>query len=286
MSYTSAAAPAILTLGLLLAVFAPIRLHPATKSRVISVLIVATGAASAAWASVVAGAFLVDSLPFAWSEAPLLRLLAGHRADGPLEFVAIVLLVAAAVRWFSVIRREPRVVEQSSDGFVVIDDRRLFAYAVSGRDPHIAVSRELVDTLTPAEFGAVISHERSHLVNRHHRFVLTARRATAFAIWLVPMISALRYQLERWSDEDAAEECGDRELLAMTIAKVALSDHDRRSALAIGNHHVRRRVEALLAQPPGRMTIIDSATTISANAAATGMVGSALQLHHLLPHIA
>jgi hypothetical protein len=61
--------------------------------------------------------------------------------------------------------------------------------------------------------------------------------------------------VERWADEDAARDVGDRDVVARTIARTALLQHaayqpERAATAAATGGDVPRRVRALLAPPP------------------------------------
>lgn len=194
----------------------------------------------------------------------------------PLGVAAIVLLVVSlavavrlGVRWVS----EVRSAQELSRGLLQTDVP--IALAVPGRRGGVLVSRGLMSALSPPELGVVFQHESSHLRHAHHRYLAVG----ALAAGLLPPLRALnermRFALERWADEDAAEAVGDRELVARTIARVALmrSQPAPGPMGAFADSGVVRRVEALLDRPPGRNPIVGPVSLLG-----TGLVTGALAL--------
>ncbi|MGW0683723.1 M56 family metallopeptidase [Streptomyces sp. NPDC002754] len=118
----------------------------------------------------------------------------------------------------------------------------------------IVVSTALLDRLAPAERRALFAHERAHLTARHHRLLLTVRLAARANPFLRPLSSAVAYTAERWADEEAAAQVGDRKVVARAIGKAALSSGGAREPLFAAfaaPGPLPRRVAALLAPPPG-----------------------------------
>jgi hypothetical protein len=94
----------------------------------------------------------------------------------------------------------------------------------------------------------------------------------------------VKYLTERWADEVAAERVGSRDLVATTIARVALlpSSEMRAHSLSIGGGNVVTRVEALvvpLPVTPVRVTLFGCSVVI------TAVLGLILQLHHLVDFV-
>lgn len=154
-------------------------------------------------------------------------------------------------------RIEPELGEHQPYGaheIVVLPTDGLMALSVSGLPGQIVVSRGLVETLSPAEFTAVVRHEAAHLDHRHHRFLLLAT-AVETALRPVPLVRrsvvAFRAALERWADEDAAGEHEDgRSTVRSALVGVALAAVDPAIAAFSGADDVVERLEALQGPTP------------------------------------
>ncbi|CAN5754244.1 hypothetical protein BH20ACT4_BH20ACT4_06730 [soil metagenome] len=66
-------------------------------------------------------------------------------------------------------------------------------------------------------------YERAHVTHHHHRHLATAEVAAAIMPLVRPLLTRLRFATERWADETAACEIGDRRLVARAIARAALA---------------------------------------------------------------
>jgi Zn-dependent protease with chaperone function len=139
-------------------------------------------------------------------------------------------------------RRPPRL--------VLVDDPAPVAHAVAalpGCAGHIVVSRALWDHLGDGELRrAVLEHERAHL--RHHHALRLA--LGELAVLVNPLLSStveqLRFELERWADEDAAAATS-RATTAEAVATVALAGPRHVVALGFDGASTTARVRALLA---------------------------------------
>src|SRR5690606_14740688 len=81
------------------------------------------------------------------------------------------------------------------------------------------------------------------------------RLAAAANPLLRPLVRVVSTSIERWADEDAARDIGDRRLAARALARAALLTSGRAGpsgALAVADHAVVHRVRALLAPPAQR----------------------------------
>ncbi|MFD8482155.1 M56 family metallopeptidase, partial [Kitasatospora sp. NPDC059673] len=105
----------------------------------------------------------------------------------------------------------------------VLDDDRADAYALPGRPPRIVATTGMLAALSAPERAALLAHERAHLAGRHHLLLAAAEYAAACHPALRPLRGALGYHLERWADECAAAEVGDRALTARAIGRAALA---------------------------------------------------------------
>jgi hypothetical protein len=124
------------------------------------------------------------------------------------------------------------------------------AVAVPGWHGSIVVTSGMLKALDPAERAVLLAHERSHLRSAHWAFRVATRLGTALLPTVRPTIASCDGVLERWADEAAAHEVGDRRLTARSLAKAALAatDYQRSSlSLAFAEGAVGERVQALLA---------------------------------------
>ncbi|WP_045878062.1 M56 family metallopeptidase [Pseudofrankia sp. DC12] len=148
--------------------------------------------------------------------------------SGPFAIVAIVAAVSA-IRAFHRQRAALRAAEDEAaalpgeDLVVVVPGTAPDAFTLPGVRGRIVVTEALRDALSSDELKVVLAHERAHLACHHHRYVDAARLAAAGQPLLRPVARLVEYGVERWADERAALEIGDRALVARTIGAVALA---------------------------------------------------------------
>lgn len=165
-------------------------------------------------------------------------------------------LVVASRRGLAVLAayRSCRGMPVSAGNLVVVTKAQGGAVAVPGRPGRIVVAQSLLAALSGPERRALLAHERAHLEHGHHWHVGAVSLAAAANPLLAPLRGAVAHATERWADEEAAEEVGDRRAVAAAVARAALvSGRLRRSAgpqLAAAAHAVPARVAALLIRPP------------------------------------
>jgi hypothetical protein len=155
------------------------------------------------------------------------------------------------VRALAAVRRSCQHLPAVAD-LVVVDSDRAEAFATPTPAGRIVVTTGMLRALSAVERRALLAHERSHLGHRHAWWVLAADLAAAANPLLWWTAEAVRHAVERWADEDAAREIGDRKLTARTVARVALlvkANPETAVANAAGGD-VPERVRALLAAPP------------------------------------
>ena len=144
---------------------------------------------------------------------------------------------------------------------VVLDAEHPDAYALSAGRGRIVITRPLLRLLDAGERRALLAHERAHLTAHHHRYRLAVVLAASVCPLLRPAREAVTNSTERWADEVAAAEIGDRSLVAATLARTSLLvDASPRPAPA---HALRgaagpvvRRVEALLHSGPRQRPLL------------------------------
>ncbi|HEY2053571.1 MAG TPA: M56 family metallopeptidase [Solirubrobacterales bacterium] len=147
---------------------------------------------------------------------------------------------------------------------LVVDDPDAGAVAIPGRPGRIVVSRSLLARLSPFERRVVLAHERAHLAAGHHWHRSVVAVAAAANPLLRPLVGAVGFTTERWADERAAEEIGDRRGAARALARVALltggAGSGRQPELAIDGRPVAARVSALLGDAPPPRPLLTAAT--------------------------
>jgi hypothetical protein len=156
------------------------------------------------------------------------------------------------------------------------------AYAVPGSPGHVVVSSGMLNRLQPDEQQVLLAHEHAHLRHRHHRYLRVVDLAAAAVPVLVPMRAKVRFATERWADEDAVSEVGDRRLVARAISRAAIvqSEHSSERPLELAGLGVLARVDALLSEPP--QLRMNPALAVTVAALAATIASSALQLERLV----
>lgn len=248
------------------ACFGPVaaRFAPGLPPRHATWLISAGAVLSALCALAVLGllAFvLVGQLPvFAheghWSPAVLRH----HEITEPgVAAVALALLLTAAAALLLAAQRQARALlaayrscRDMPGELVVLRDGPAQAAAVPGRPGRVVVAESLLVALTGPERRALLAHERAHLTHGHHWHRGAVTLAAAANPLLAPLRSAIVYATERWADEDAATEVGDRRQVATALARTALIARGPAPGLrlALAAQAVPARVAAMLVRPP------------------------------------
>jgi hypothetical protein len=106
---------------------------------------------------------------------------------------------------------------------VVTEDAAADAYTVPGWPPRVVITQGMLSALGGRERDVLLAHERAHARNSHYLFTSAARLAAAANPLLRPVAAEVRYTVERWADERAAAETGDRPLAARAVAHAALA---------------------------------------------------------------
>jgi beta-lactamase regulating signal transducer with metallopeptidase domain len=110
-----------------------------------------------------------------------------------------------------------------TNGLVIVDDEEPDAYALPGLTGRVVVSTAMLRALPPDERRVLLAHEAAHLRHHHHLYVQLAELGAAANPLLRPLALAVRDGTERWADEDAAAEVGDRALAARALARAGLA---------------------------------------------------------------
>jgi beta-lactamase regulating signal transducer with metallopeptidase domain len=106
---------------------------------------------------------------------------------------------------------------------VVTEDTAADAYTLPGWPCRIVITQGMLRALSAGERGVLLAHERSHARGSHYLFTSAARLAAAANPLLRPVAAQTGYTVERWADERAAAQAGDRTLAARAIARAALA---------------------------------------------------------------
>jgi Zn-dependent protease with chaperone function len=189
--------------------------------------------------------------------------------------VAIIGTVRVA-RVLSIYRRlrhdQPKAVE-------VVEHPQPFAFTLPGRGGHVVLSSGIVDLLDDDERAVVLAHEQAHARHRHDRYLLVVQLAAAAVPLLRPLTARAQFSLERWADEAAVDQCGNRRFVAETLGKVALHTIAPAGVLGFAGLGVTARVAALLSPPPAAPRPL----VLMGLWVAIGLTGvlAAFQVHHL-----
>jgi Zn-dependent protease with chaperone function len=252
------------------------RLPPRTAVRLLTAATLVT-ALGAGFTLGVAGFVLMAQVPWIamlghWSPAVVASGETLPDAPAAVAAVTVTVLLAASIRRAVVagvdLVRAALVCRRlgpSVAGLVVVEDDVPDAYALPGVGGRVVVSTAMLRALSAGERQVLLAHEAAHLTGRHHVYVQLAELAAAANPLLRPVAAAVELAVERWADEVAAEQVGDRELAARALARAGLARAAATRAglgratatrpgpavaLAAADAEVAHRARALLAAPP------------------------------------
>ncbi len=143
-----------------------------------------------------------------------------------------------------------------ADRVLVLDTDQPQAYATPAGGGRIVVTSGLLRALNADEQRVLLAHETAHLRHRHAWWVLAAELCAAVNPSLRGVARSTAHAVERWADESAATEVGDRNLVARSLARAALhvnaARRDAAPAVGVGvvGGEMPSRVRALLAPAP------------------------------------
>lgn len=290
------------------------RLPPAAATWLLAVSALALALASSAVLGLLALSALVR-VPFVDAAGHLsVRAISRHDSVSvPIAIVAGALLAAAAAAVIQVLWRRVIAIAAASrharslpgaSQVVVTQDTAADAYTVPGWPCRIVITAGMLHALSGRERGVLLAHERAHARGSHYLFTSAARLAAAANPLLRPVAAQVAYTVERWADEQAAAESGDRPLTARAVARAALAasaappDRHRgvspflalgmamtpglRGAGLRGAGPVPRRVAALLAPPPRTRRLLYAAVALAVVASAVCALDAAASLHQLI----
>lgn len=262
-------------------------LRPSTAAPALALVSVAT-ALAVVWSLVMLAvgflahiAWLADMA--AWCRTVGVAHVAVPPAAGLMSIVVLAGMLWSVLR--SGLRRgRTRARQTTTTELIVLPIDQPTAYAVPGRPGHIVVSRGMLRALDDDERRVLLAHERAHLRLRHHQYLRLVDIAVAVVPLLAPMATRVRFATERWADEEAASQIGDRRLVARAVARAALATSDFPApSLAFGGLGVPARVNALLDTAPSRGVATGAVLTVT-GVAVLAVAGSTIQFHHLLAY--
>ena len=179
-------------------------------------------------------------------------------STGLIGFVALVGIILGVTRSLALLMARKRLIAAcGSDGVMVVESVGLYAYAMPGPTQTIVVSRALTDALTDEELDVVLAHERAHVRLRHDRALLVGNLCVTFLPFMRPLVKRLEYALERIADEAAVRSCGNRNLVAGTLAKTVLFDQTPHVAMGISRTGVTGRVLSLCGSREPKSNVVE-----------------------------
>lgn len=220
-----------LTCGLVLSAFA-----------VVSIAQLPMAAHTGHWSAAVLHREGSPPVPLGIGLAVIVAILLGASAQQVIRSARAMASSRAALRGYS----------DTGSNLVVVHDDDPAAYAV-GAAGRIVVSTGMLRALSTTERRVLLAHEAAHLRYRHYLFVQLTDLAAAANPLLRPVSGAVRSSIERWADEAAAAEVGDRRLAARGLARAALSKSTYQpvgAVFGIADGDVAVRVRALLVPAP------------------------------------
>jgi Zn-dependent protease with chaperone function len=133
---------------------------------------------------------------------------------------------------------------------VTVPSPALVAYSIRGGSPQIVLSDGLRDLLDGQGRTAVLAHEAAHLRARHS-FWLYLLSLVEAALWFAPWVrrsaDAIRLSLERWADEDAADQVGRQAVRSALITAAGIAPLPAMAAALRGADAMATRLTALAA---------------------------------------
>lgn len=263
----------------------PSRLRPAVATRIVTTFVVLSAVAVlwslvlVTFASMIETHGIAERIPWCHSYFQI-------HSDRPnlIGALSAIFLTTSVTAGARAARHHRRLRAHDSDGGItVVLSPNPTAFALPGRPGQIVVSRSMLQLLDGDERRALLAHERAHLDLHHHRYLRAAELAAALLPILRPLVNRVRLATERWADEEAAIQVGDRRVVARALARAALAQpRVQFGLLGMSDGGVVQRVEALLAPPPATRHLVESAFVVAASCTAILLLLSAEQVHHWL----
>lgn len=254
------------------------RLPPATAVRLMTATMLATALATGFVLAVAAFTVLAQLPTIAalgrWSVEALRTGDPISVSAGVAAGVTVIALLTAAIQRALTSGRDLirsvvlcRRLGPAAAGLVVVADDTPDAYAIPGLSGRIVISTAMLQALPAAERAVLLAHETAHLEKHHHAYLLIAGLAAAANPMLRPSAYVVRHAIERWADEIAAGEVGDRALAARALVRAGLARGAARRpdlSVALGgtDASVPNRARALLAAPPAPRPLLAAALAV------------------------
>jgi hypothetical protein len=255
------------------------RLPPPVAARFVTVALVLAVVATLPTTVLIAAAFLthvpVIGVGFEWCAQAI-----GLHESVPagIGVPAVALLLFGGWRSVRLLRAHRSLRCHHGHGVQLVESTTPYAVTLPGAAGRIVVSSGLWASLDERERHVVLAHEQAHARYRHDRYLLAGELAAAVLPPLRRLSRRLAFTIERWADEVAARRCGDRELVAVTLGKVALHG-EARLVPGFAGLGVPGRMAALMSPPRPRPPRAQVLALWSSLGVAT--VATAVQLHHL-----
>jgi Zn-dependent protease with chaperone function len=255
------------------------QLPPRLAARFVVVALVVVAIAAIPTTLVLAVAFLahapVIGIGFEWCAQAI-----GLHGSMPawIGVPAVALVLIGSVRTTRLLRQHRHLRIDEAHPVHIAHSHSPYAVTLPGRAGQIVMSTAMVELLDETEQRIVVAHERAHARYRHDRYLLVAELVAAALPPLRALSKRVSYSIERWADEAAAKVCGDRQLVAITLGRVALQASPPTVA-GFSGLGVASRMSALL-QPPVRMPSRRNVLMLWSTLAVTAGL-SLYQLHHL-----
>jgi Zn-dependent protease with chaperone function len=278
------------------------RLPPATAVRLLTIAALVTALATGfvlAVAAFLAAAVLPPVAALGhWSAAALRGGGAVSITVGAVAGLAVAVLLAAALRraarsgWdLACAAWTCRRLGPGAAGLVVVENEHPDAYALPGLGGRVVVSTAMMRALPADERRVLLAHEQAHLSHRHYLYVQLAEVAAAANPLLRPLAAAVHAGVERWADEAAATDVGDRHLVARALARAGLAQAaatrpspSPAGALRGVDDGVVARARALLTDPPQPRRVLTGALLALILATAGAAALTAHNTEHRFEH--
>jgi hypothetical protein len=260
MHPATAVAMAVALGGAAASLLVPRRVRPQATTRLITAFAVLSAVATIWTLLLVATSNLVQLHGIAERLSWCNDFVARHRDTltpvGALASLGLLAICGSTVR----VRRHQRRLRSrdGEDEITIVGSEVPTAFALPGRPGRIVVSTAMLRSLDADERRVLFAHERAHLRCHHHRYVRLTQLASATFPALEPLNARVRLATERWADEEAARDVGDREVVARAVAHAAMASVDEPPRLlGIASTGVVERVESLMQGEPRRARLLE-----------------------------
>ncbi|MDT4891703.1 MAG: hypothetical protein QOE97_738 [Pseudonocardiales bacterium] len=205
--------------------------------------------------------------------------------------LAAILMTSATVSVARMYRQRRRVAGYvrslpSSGGVSVVPAAPGGAFAFGGIHRRIVVAAPLLQRMSPAQRDALLAHERAHLRHRHDVYTRLARLSVAANPLLGRVAGAVDLAVERWADEVAVRETGDRGAVASALAVAALAPREpgvgSGAVLGAVGADVVERVQLTMQPRPGRTLVWAGVLVLAIGTCWSAAAVVVQHVHHLL----